>query len=162
MIDPVSDDLTIPIKPRRSANRLMMISGALPNVALSKPPRVGPRYSASDSVASPISPASGMIARAETLNSKIGSTAIQSRTIATGTKTSSHLSFKGRLDRCGTRALRLPKSRSHTIAGHPNDRSQDSVDAAKVHLPGSGEFDRCRSTRPRSAHRCLGTRIGRY
>ena len=56
MIEPVSDDLTMPINPRLRANRLMMISGALPRVALSKPPRVGPRYSARASVASPIKP----------------------------------------------------------------------------------------------------------
>ena len=42
MIEPVSDDLTIPINPRLSANRLMMISGALPSVAFSKRPQRRP------------------------------------------------------------------------------------------------------------------------
>ena len=42
MIEPVSDDLTIPINPRLSAKRLMMISGALPRVAFNKPAQSRP------------------------------------------------------------------------------------------------------------------------
>ena len=84
MIEPVSDDLTMPINPRLRANRLMMISGALPSVAFSKAPRVGPRYSASASVASPIKPASGTIASADTANTRIGLNFKKSSTIATG------------------------------------------------------------------------------
>ena len=41
-IEPASDDLTTPTSPWRRAKKPMMISGALPSEALSKPPQVGP------------------------------------------------------------------------------------------------------------------------
>ena len=93
MIEPVSDDLTIRISPRCSANRLMMISGALPRVAFRSPPRVGPRYSARASVASPINPASGTIASAEARNTRTGLAPNQASAIAIGMKNSSQFSF---------------------------------------------------------------------
>ncbi len=49
----------------------MISSGALPKVALRKPPIPGPVCSAACSVASPISQARGMSATAETTNSVV-------------------------------------------------------------------------------------------
>ena len=75
--------------PRKRANRAMISSAALPKVAFSSPPIPGPSRSASCSVASPISPASGMIARRRQANcdDRRRARAAQATT-ATGTKTS--------------------------------------------------------------------------
>ena len=43
MIEPVSDDFTMSTRPAWRAKDEMMISGAFPSVALSRPPTVGPR-----------------------------------------------------------------------------------------------------------------------
>ena len=50
MMLPVSDALTTLSSPRKSANRAMISSAALPNVALSSPPSPGPSRSARFSV----------------------------------------------------------------------------------------------------------------
>ena len=63
MIEPVIDAFTTSWSPARSATIAMMSSAALPKVALSRPPMPSPTFSARCSVAFPISPASGMIAR---------------------------------------------------------------------------------------------------
>ena len=60
MMLPVIDALTISTWCARSATIAMISSAALPNVALRKPPSVGPERLASSSVASPISPAAGI------------------------------------------------------------------------------------------------------
>ena len=72
MIEPVSEDFTMLTRPACKAKPEMMISGALPSEALSRPPMVGPRNLARASVASPINPARGTIASAEVRNTRIG------------------------------------------------------------------------------------------
>ena len=95
MIEPVSDDFTMLTRPAWSANEEMMISGALPRVAFSRPPSVGPRYRARISVASPISPTSGTIARADAAKTRSGLALSQSRPSATGMNTSSQFKLIG-------------------------------------------------------------------
>ena len=95
MIEPVSDDFTMLTRPAWRANDEMMISGALPSVALSRPPTVGPRKRARASVASPINPASGTIASADARNTRIGLAPNRSRPIPIGTKTSSQFRLIG-------------------------------------------------------------------
>ena len=58
--DPVSEPRTTSVSPSWTAISAMISSGALPNVALRKPPIPGPVCSAACSVASPISHASGI------------------------------------------------------------------------------------------------------
>ena len=71
MIEPVSDAFTMSSMPARSATRAMMSSAAFPSVALRRPPMPSPTRVASFSVASPSSPASGMMAtQARTKTSK--------------------------------------------------------------------------------------------
>ena len=62
--EPVSEPRTTSVSPSWIAIKAMISSGALPNVALRKPPIPGPVCSAACSVASPISHASGMSAAA--------------------------------------------------------------------------------------------------
>ena len=71
MIEPVIEAFTTSMCPARSAIRAMMSSAALPKDALSNPPMPSPMRWASCSVAWPIQPASGMIARADTMNSAV-------------------------------------------------------------------------------------------
>src|SRR5207247_1781090 len=80
----------------RSATTAMIISAALPNVALRKPPSVGPDRLASSSVASPIKPAAGMSATAASTNTHIDSPrlAMNQLTGATSSRTFSQLSVK--------------------------------------------------------------------
>ena len=68
MIEPVIEALTSGyiFGPLASATRAMINSAALPNVALSRPPMPAPSLAARLSVARPISPANGMMARPET------------------------------------------------------------------------------------------------
>ena len=63
--EPLSEPRTTSVSPSFTASRAMISSGALPKVALRKPPIPGPVCSAACSVASPISHASGMSAIAE-------------------------------------------------------------------------------------------------
>ena len=60
---PVIDAFTRSTSPARSATIAMMSSAALPKVALSRPPMVGPVRCARCSVASPMKPASGSTPR---------------------------------------------------------------------------------------------------
>ena len=61
---PVSEPRTTSEVPALMANSAMISSGALPKVALRKPPIAGPVWCAACSVASPISHASGTSAAA--------------------------------------------------------------------------------------------------
>src|SRR4051812_2191926 len=72
----------------------MINSAAFPNVAFNNPPRPSPTRKASSSVARPIQPATGMMARAEQTKSAVGfeKAGTNRRTRATGTNTSSQLS----------------------------------------------------------------------
>ena len=97
MMLPVSEALTTPSSPSKSANMEMISSAALPKVAFSSPPIPGPSSSESSSVASPIRPASGMIAAAESTNSH-GPGAPRNRArIVAGTKRSRGRSQPARL-----------------------------------------------------------------
>ena len=58
--EPVSEPRTTVGSESATANRAMISSGALPKLALRKPPTPGPVCSAACSVASPISQASGI------------------------------------------------------------------------------------------------------
>ena len=71
--EPVSEPRTTSVRPWFTASSAMISSGALPKVALRKPPMPGPVCSAACSVASPISHASGMSASAERTNSTVSS-----------------------------------------------------------------------------------------
>ena len=68
---PVSDPRTTSVRPSLTAMSAMMSSGALPKVALRKPPMPGPVCSAACSVASPMSHASGISDAAARTNSSV-------------------------------------------------------------------------------------------
>ncbi len=81
MIDPVSEALTKACIARTdsgfcwasiNAITAMISSAAFPNVAFSRPPTPSPRRSARCSVARPIQPAMGMMARAEATKIHVG------------------------------------------------------------------------------------------
>ena len=83
--EPVSEPRTTSVSPWLIAIRAMISSGALPKVALTKPPIPGPVCSAVCSVASPISQASGISASADSRNSVVSSTSVKwSSAITTG------------------------------------------------------------------------------
>src|SRR5262249_46025583 len=86
-------------RPARSATNAMISSGALPNVALSRPPIASPVYVASCSVDTTISRATGTIASAAEKNSTGAGTCAYSRAIDTGTKNNNQL-IEGLTDRC--------------------------------------------------------------
>ena len=65
MIEPVSDDFTIAIKPRLRRKRTDDDLGRVSQRGVEQPPDGGPEVFRQGSVASPIKPASGTIARAE-------------------------------------------------------------------------------------------------
>ena len=89
-IEPVSDDLTIPINPRLSANRLMMISGALPRVAFNKRPQGRPEILGQGLGRVSHQTRQGARSPAPTRRTPaIGLNFSQSSAIATGMKTSS-------------------------------------------------------------------------
>ena len=69
MMEPASDAFTTSWSPARRAARLMISSAALPKVAFKRPPTPSPRREASCSVARPIQPARGRIARPAAANS---------------------------------------------------------------------------------------------
>src|SRR6185295_2390777 len=106
MIEPVMEALTTPVSPFERAKSPMMSSAALPNVALRSPPTPCPRCSARCSVARPIHPARGTIARHDTTKSAVGfsSDGKYLRAMATGTNTRSQssrgLSQERRRDGC--------------------------------------------------------------
>ena len=75
--DPVSDPRTTSVRPSWIAISAMISSGALPKVALRKPPIPGPVCSAACSVASPISHASGISAAAERTKSAVSLTFVK-------------------------------------------------------------------------------------
>ena len=68
---PVSEPRTTSVSPSWTASSAMISSGALPKVALRKPPIPGPVWCAACSVASPISHASGMSAAEARMNSAV-------------------------------------------------------------------------------------------
>ena len=75
--DPVNEPRTTSVSPSRTAIRAMISSGALPKVALRKPPMPGPVCSAACSVASPISQASGIRAMAESTKSAVSPSSVR-------------------------------------------------------------------------------------
>src|SRR6516162_9795695 len=95
MIEPVIDAFTTPVSPFERAISAMINSAALPKVAFNNPPTPWPRCSASSSVARPIQPARGTIAKQEQINKAVlfPPNCGQTRsTTATGTKISNQLS----------------------------------------------------------------------
>ena len=71
MIEPVMEALTTPVNPLDKAISAMINSAALPKVALSSPPIPSPTLAARCSVAVPIRPAKGMMARQEVTKSAV-------------------------------------------------------------------------------------------
>src|SRR5581483_543927 len=100
IIEPVIEAFTTFVSPLESAIPAMISSAALPNVALSNPPKPSPTRAASASVARPIQPATGMMPSAEQTKSAVGlmPPGQRRRKIASGTKirsqSSESLSFK--------------------------------------------------------------------
>jgi hypothetical protein len=90
----VIEALTTPSKPFAIANKAMMSSAALPNVAFNKLPMPEPRCLAKCSVDRPINAANGMTAKQETMKRAVGlsSRGTKRMTIATGTNTNSQSS----------------------------------------------------------------------
>ncbi len=88
---PVIDALTSSTIPARSATSAMISSAALPNVALSRPPTVGPVRAERCSVASPMKPASGSTARQASVNTSTGDMCCQLANSAAGTASNSSL-----------------------------------------------------------------------
>ena len=86
MMDPVMAALTTSCRPALSANSEIISSGALPIVAASKPPRVGPIKTEILSAALPNKPANGTMARPEHTKIRVGSASNQSRHNVTGMK----------------------------------------------------------------------------
>ncbi len=68
MMDPVIVALTTLTSPAFNAIKAIISSVALPNVALSNPPNVGPATTAISSVAVPIQAARGMMAIQDVIN----------------------------------------------------------------------------------------------
>lgn len=93
-MEPVMDALTTPVKPFDNANSAMISSAALPNVAFRSPPIPCPRWVARCSVARPIHPASGIMARHEQMNRAVGlsSAGMKRKAKAMGTNTKSQFS----------------------------------------------------------------------
>ena len=94
IIEPVMEAFTTSILPERKAKKAMINSVALPNVALSRPPMVGPVFTARFSVASPIMAAMGIIERAAAvkITQSAGCTK-NSRPAVIGTNTSNHFNI---------------------------------------------------------------------
>src|SRR5262245_20527416 len=106
IMEPAIDAFTTSCNPARSAARAMISSAALPKVALRSPPTPSPMRSASCSVAWPIHPARGRMARQEVAKMRrCRSGARYSRPTATGTKSRSQ--FMGLLP-SSRRAAVLP------------------------------------------------------
>ena len=73
---PVREPRTTSVSPELTAISAMISSGAFPKVALRKPPMPGPVWCAACSVASPISQASGISARAARTKSVMSPTSV--------------------------------------------------------------------------------------
>jgi hypothetical protein len=88
-IEPVIEALTSSSLPCERATIEMISSAALPNVALRRPPTLGPVWMASSSVASPRKPARGTSPRQQTTNRarSFFRKGTNSRAKAIGTKT---------------------------------------------------------------------------
>lgn len=96
-MEPAIDAFTTSCNPARNAASAMMSSAALPNVALRSPPTPSPRCSARSSVARPIHPASGKIAREElTKTRRCRSGAMNSTPMAIGTNSRSQVITRNR------------------------------------------------------------------
>ena len=89
MIEPISEALTISNSPAETSSTARISSVKLPKVALRRPPTRGPEWMASESVARPIRPASGTIARQEVAKMTNGWPPVRSATNEIGTKISS-------------------------------------------------------------------------
>jgi len=76
-----------------SAKKAIINSVAFPKVAFKKPPILGPEYTDISSVASPMSPASGIIASAAVTKTKVGLNFITSKTILTGININKYLRY---------------------------------------------------------------------
>ena len=79
----------------------MIISVTLPNVAFSRPPQSGPAYSATSSVALPISVTVPRIATAAAANSHAGGPSVTCKKITAGRPTASSRASLGRVRRNG-------------------------------------------------------------
>jgi hypothetical protein len=88
MIEPAMEARTTSVRPAASAVKPMMISAALPKVALSSPPTLGPTRSVSASVAAPIRPASGTSPSAASRKTVSGGACAPSAISAAGTASS--------------------------------------------------------------------------
>ena len=87
--EPVIEPRTTVVNPSAIANSPMISSGALPKLALRKPPTPSPVWCAAWSVASPISHASGIRASADRTNSVVASASNANRaTSVAGVSTS--------------------------------------------------------------------------
>ena len=86
MIEPTIEAFTTSWRPSSSAKNAMISSGALPNVTFSRPPMPGPVLAAIASVASPITAAQGITARAAALNTTTGDACASSSATAAGMK----------------------------------------------------------------------------
>src|SRR5580765_5054652 len=92
MMLPESDALTTLMCPARKAKNAMIISVALPMVALRIPPMDGPQYAASTLVDSPSTLANGAMARAEAMKITSGGACRRSSAMAAGTNSRSRFS----------------------------------------------------------------------
>src|SRR5256885_15605811 len=92
MMLPESDALTTLMCPARRAKKAMIISVALPMVALRIPPTEGPQYAARVPVDSPSTLAKGAMAKAEAIKMINGDACRRSRAMAAGTKSRKRLS----------------------------------------------------------------------
>jgi hypothetical protein len=90
-MEPTIDAFTSSSKPALMAKIVMINSAELPSVAFSSPPKRGPVYAASSSVASPINPASGIKPMADKMKIKIGSAFAKRVISAAGAAKSSSL-----------------------------------------------------------------------
>ena len=79
MMEPVREALTISISPARRAMKAMISSAALPKDAFRRPPMPGPVWWVRCSVASPMSPARGRMARQHTTNTATGDAWVRPR-----------------------------------------------------------------------------------
>jgi len=79
MIDPVSDAFTISVSPARRAMKAMISSAALPKDAFMSPPMPGPVWWVMCSVASPMRPARGRMARQQARKIHVGEAWVRPR-----------------------------------------------------------------------------------
>src|SRR4029078_6812927 len=100
----------------------MISSAAWPNVALRKPPSVGPDRLASSSVASPISPAAGMSAMAAATNSHSDVFPVSARNQLNGTTTRSKFSQLPVSDFDSCPAIDTPRLLSKLVRDWPGSR----------------------------------------